>query len=391
MRKRRIKLEEFRSFPIWIWGAAKTGDAFFNTFHTFEKGCSDNLRGVIDSNCEIKRFHSFEVLNPESFFLHGYYQTGDLIVICCTEKVFPTIAEQIEKRITGADYIYYFDMDFVKLLKSVCEYGDDRRMISRCCRADDFEDSLFVSVLKELHMFDEKLRHRKEWEFAYISRVLQSKGLLYEGKRGIGFAVGKEPLASYFASKGVAIRASDLAPTDASALGWLKSGQNANGNINEIFHPEICKEKVFRDRVSYRNIDMNDLPDDELNFDFCWSSCAIEHLGSIELSKSFLMKVLAVLKPGGISVHTTEFNLCSDDNTVAEGSSVIWRKKDLLEIQKWMISNDCKMEISFQRGNQECDKYVDTPPHFTKSPYHLCLMQDGYITTSFAIIIEKGH
>lgn len=391
MRKRRIKVEEFQSFPIWIWGAAKTGDAFFNTLHTFGEWCPGNLRGVIDNNCEIKSFHSFKVLNPESFFLRGCYQAGDLIVICCTEKIFPVIAEQIEKIITGADYIYYFDMDFTKLLESVCEYGDDRRLISRCCRADDFEDPLFISALKELHMFDEKLRHRKEWEFAYISRVLQSKELLHEGKRGLGFAVGKEPLASYFASKGVVIRASDLAPTDVSALGWLKSGQNANGDVNEIFHPELCDERVFREKVFYRNIDMNEIPDDEFNFDFCWSSCAIEHLGSIELSKSFLKKSLAVLNPGGISVHTTEFNLSSDDNTVTEGRSVIWRKRDLLEIQKWMLSNNCKMEISFQRGNRESDKYIDTPPHFIKSPYHLCLMQDGYITTSFAIIIEKGY
>lgn len=162
--------------------------------------------------------------------------------------------------------------------------------------------------------------------------VLQERGMLKKGKKGLGFAVGTEPLPAFFASKGCKILATDLGSENNEAGTWISTGQNASGDKNILNKNGLCSQKRFEARVEYRNLDMNNIPEDIGEFDFCWSSCAIEHVGSLEKSKLFLKKMMKTLKPGGIAIHTTEFNLSSDEKTITEGDSVIYRKKDILEV-----------------------------------------------------------
>src|SRR6266542_2731592 len=61
--------------------------------------------------------------------------------------------------------------------------------------------------------------HRKLWEFAYVAQALYERGVLGPGKRGLGFAVGQEPLPALFASRGCTIVASDL-HTEKVSAGW---------------------------------------------------------------------------------------------------------------------------------------------------------------------------
>lgn len=55
---------------------------------------------------------------------------------------------------------------------------------------------------------------RKAWEFAAISQVLSERDMLRPGRRGCGFAVGTEPLASAYAARGAEIVATDLGAED---------------------------------------------------------------------------------------------------------------------------------------------------------------------------------
>jgi hypothetical protein len=57
---------------------------------------------------------------------------------------------------------------------------------------------------------DRIISNREDWEFAFIFEALNERGLLREGKTGLGFACGKEPLPSIFASCGCRIVATDL-------------------------------------------------------------------------------------------------------------------------------------------------------------------------------------
>ncbi|HZI52320.1 MAG TPA: hypothetical protein VFD56_01350, partial [Chitinophagaceae bacterium] len=50
---------------------------------------------------------------------------------------------------------------------------------------------------------------------------------------------------------------------------------------------KLCDEDLFRKSVVYRAVDMNKIPGDLVDFDFNWSSCSFEHLGSIEKGMRF--------------------------------------------------------------------------------------------------------
>ena len=65
---------------------------------------------------------------------------------------------------------------------------------SRPCRQADFETPWFSYWSERL---GERLRyHRKLWEFVFIAQALHERRQLRAGARGLGFGVGREPLAA---------------------------------------------------------------------------------------------------------------------------------------------------------------------------------------------------
>ena len=142
------------------------------------------------------------------------------------------------------------------------------------------------------------------------------------------FAVGTEPLPSVFARYGCEIMATDIFPDKGIELGWADANQLCFG-IESLNTRGICDENAFRKLVTYRPVNMNDIPADLNGFDFNWSSCSFEHLGSIEKGVHFLINQLKTLKPGGWAVHTTEYNVSSDVDTIERGGTVVFRKKDI--------------------------------------------------------------
>jgi len=83
---------------------------------------------------------------------------------------------------------------------------------------------------------------------------------------------------------------------------------------------------------------MNAAPSDLSDFDFCWSASAFEHFGSIDQGLAFIERIIECLKPGGRAVHTTELNVSSNDDTVAEGppfcsGAATWRPWRLGSLQ----------------------------------------------------------
>lgn len=306
-------------------------------------------------------------------------------------KRFRIASHKISKYLgKGLDYLL-----FPRQQKSFGDFLDDgyedRQLVSRCCRAKDFRQPYHQRLCEKLHL-DLNHIHRKIWEYVFIANALEQYGMLEEGKKGLGFAVGLEPLPSFFASRGCDILATDLSITNEKASVWAKSGENAKGNLDKLFQSEICSREAFDQHVRYRDLDMNHIPDDIGLYDFCWSSCAIEHVGSLELSKLFLKNMLNVLKPGGLAVHTTEFNLWSNKETVETGRSVIYRRCDLEEIADWYKNNGHEIELSFKRGEtEEADMYLDVAPYsMGKHKYHVTLMCGPYACTSYGIIVRKG-
>lgn len=246
--------------------------------------------------------------------------------------------------------------------------------------SEDFQKWCLSLGERPMHM------HRKLWEWSYITQALHERGLLRNDLRGLGFAVGQEPLASFFASRGVTILATDL-EEELAQDAWVDTDQHASG-LESLNSRGLCPPELFRERVSFRNTDMNQIPNDLIGFDFIWSACALEHLGSLELGAEFIFNSMRCLRPGGIAVHTTEYNVSSNRRTVDHNTTVLYRRIDLESIVAELREAGHRIQITFEQGTGDIDEIVDVPP-YSHDP-HLKLQLDKYVITSFGLIVQKG-
>lgn len=259
---------------------------------------------------------------------------------------------------------------------------------STVCREQHFRMPLYkywCEAIKERPRL-----HRKQWEFVYICHALYERGMLRDGRRGLGFGVGKEPLPSLFASYGVNILASDLDLTRAHKLGWVTSDQHSN-ELSDLNQLGLCNEENFSKLVQFMNIDMNHIPKEVSGFDFCWSSCAFEHLGSIAKGLEFVRNSIDTLKPGGVAIHTTEFNLTSNEDTLDNNDSfVIFRRRDIEELVISLEKEGHTVEVvDYCSGSDALEQYIDMPPYVDEP--HLRLQLAGlYASTSIGLIIHKS-
>jgi hypothetical protein len=229
--------------------------------------------------------------------------------------------------------------------------------------------------------------HRKIWEWCFICEAMSRHGALQPGKRGLGFAVGTEPLASRFASLGAEIVATDLDTRVAAEHGWVASAQHAN-NKALLNARGLCPAADFEQRVSFEFADMNAIPAKYAGgFDFAWSSCAFEHLGSIEHGLAFVVASMECLKPGGIAVHTTEFNVSSNDETLESGPTVLYRRRDIEGLLGRLRSLSYQVEMDWDTGDAPQDLHVDVPPY--NHGVHLKLQISRYTATSIGLVIVK--
>ena len=234
---------------------------------------------------------------------------------------------------------------------------------------------------------------RKAWEWGFIAQALLERGMLSKGKKGFGFACGKEPLASMFASYGCDIVATDAPPYIMEKTDWESSGQHGN-TAEDLYFSDFLDQASFDQHVAFQYVDMKNIPESlEGSADFIWSSCALEHLGSIHDAKDFVYRAMRCLKPGGIAVHTTEINLRSSLETWMHGSTCALRTVDLIEIAEHLLWNGYQVEpLDFRLdGSEYDDTFVrfgpngepPTEPHF-KVLITRCLL------TSFGLIAYKG-
>src|SRR5580658_5221477 len=123
---------------------------------------------------------------------------------------------------------------------------------SRACTQDQFQTPEYLTwcrMMREVPRF-----HRKQWEFVFVADALQRFGVLGPGKRGLGFAVGQEPLPSLFASYGCEIVATDLAEEAAQRIGWAESRQHMK-TLGQMNARELCDPAAFQRLVSLRYVD----------------------------------------------------------------------------------------------------------------------------------------
>lgn len=256
---------------------------------------------------------------------------------------------------------------------------------SELCKAKDFYAAWYKRWCVELN--EEPNFHRKQWEFIFIMQALWERGCIAAGKRGLVFAVGSEPLPSVFAKYGCDILATDILPEQGIAKGWDNSNQLCFG-LDSLYKCDICDRDTFYKRVEYMAVDMNDIPAELRNYDFNWSSCSFEHLGTIEKGFTFLKEQLKTLKPGGWAVHTTEYNISSNDETQDNNDTVIYRRRDIDQVvEDLRAEGHFVEELDYSLGGLPEDFQVDIEPHQQK--VHVKLQIDKFVVTSIGLIIRK--
>jgi hypothetical protein len=256
--------------------------------------------------------------------------------------------------------------------------------ISQACSYAQTRDAAYGRWCEALAL--PHLCHRKQWEWCYIAQVLACAGLNQPGRRGLGFGVGTEPIVAYLASAGSEIVATDLAAKASAARRWAETGQHAAA-VGELNRDGRCPDEQFRELVTFRPVDMNDVPDDLRDFDFTWSSCALEHLGDLHAGFEFFLRQIDCLRPGGVGVHTTEYNVSSNISTVSRGHTVLYRRRDIEELAREVARRGHSMDVTFGLGHSTQDRHIDRDPW---SNTHLKIESGGHVVTSFGLVVTKA-
>jgi len=264
----------------------------------------------------------------------------------------------------------------------------DPFMVYSNCSMVDFSHPRYAQLCKLIN--DRPRWHRKQWEYIFILHHLLEANVFRPGMSGVGFGVGKEPLPSAFALLGASVLGTD-APSDIKERGGWEISQEHSASLDQMKFPWI-RDDVFHERVSYGECDMNNIDPAIEGYDFTWSSCCLEHLGTLRKGLDFIKEsVEKCLKVGGIAVHTTELNLSSEIQTVeASNETVLYRRGDLESFVAEMRERGHQADpIVVGPAAHSLDFHVDIPP-YSQDP-HLRLKLAGYVTTSVGVVIRRGH
>lgn len=260
--------------------------------------------------------------------------------------------------------------------------------VSQLCTAEQMLSSEYDRWCAAMH--SPARFSRKQWEFVFILQVLEKFGMLADGRCGLGFGCGREPLAGLFAKMGSRVLATDLDPASAQEQGWAATMQHA-ASLDALYEcaKEFLPRSEFDARVTFKNADMNSIPAGfQGQFDFVWSACALEHLGSLRHGMEFIKNSLRCLKAGGVAVHTTEFNLSSDERTFESAGCSLYRASDIKQLVTEIEAQGYEVApLNLNSGTHAVDRHIDLPP-YGFSP-HIKLMLEGYVVTSIGLIIRK--
>jgi hypothetical protein len=192
----------------------------------------------------------------------------------------------------------------------------------------------------------------------------------------------------------------DLAPDDARSQDWSGTNQHAS-TLDDAFHPRLVSREAFDALVDFRAVDMNAIPDDLAGYDFCWSTCALEHLGSIAHGLAFIENSVKTLRPGGTAIHTTEFNINPVGPTIDNWPTVLFQRQHFEQLAERLEAAGHRVApLDFDPGSKPLDKFIDIPPWNDGTMAalsarlgqagHLKVAIDGFVTTCFGITVTKA-
>ncbi len=265
--------------------------------------------------------------------------------------------------------------------------------LSKVCDTADWFDAEYRCLVRD-ELREPARLHRKQWEFAMITLVLQRYGLLKPDKMGLSMGGGTERVLYAIASHVRHLVVTDLYDPDTDWICARTPDPNQLIRENKPF-------EIDEDRVRAYRMDMRQLEFEESAFDFCYSSCAIEHIGEYNDMLQHLNEVHRVLKEGGIYVLTTEF-LFGEESVCDPGQYIFSADylRELLSGSRLAIASqpDCRITphtINHPFPPNMSDLcYVDerglSKPLMDVFP-HVILLRGKYPFTSLLLVLRKNH
>jgi len=249
--------------------------------------------------------------------------------------------------------------------------------VSQLCTAAQFAEPAFDEIREAL--VTPRRMHRRVWQHVYIVSVLASMGCIGKGRSAIGLGVQRERIASLLASRGVEVVAIGR-PGETTE-------QESRGGLH-LFFPEIVQLEDFELLVHFTEADLRE-PELDLGgpYDMCWSCAMAQHMGTLDKVTGLLEGSLNLLKPGGVAVHTLDFNVGSDSATVEEPNFSIPRRRDIEAlVTRLTRAGHEVLPLNLHPGHDTADGVVDTPPYGLP---HLKLQVGEHVVTSLGIAVRK--
>jgi ubiquinone/menaquinone biosynthesis C-methylase UbiE len=263
--------------------------------------------------------------------------------------------------------------------------------LSKICDAADWSDNEFYTVVLD-ELKEQPRFHRKQWEFAMIFLALKKLGFLNENKTGLSMGGGSERVLYSIAKHVKKLFVTDL------------YDENTTWDCARTFNPDdfIKQNKPFdidEQKVTALKMDMRSLEFEDNSFDFCYSSCAFEHIGKNEDFIQHLNEVYRCLKNNGVYVFTTELQL--GNNTIEDRNNFIFSPESLQT-----ILNEIKLCTEFIPDATLTDHVSNYPlpsnisklcgsddnsltDKILKDYPHLILLRGKYPFTSIQLILRK--
>jgi len=265
------------------------------------------------------------------------------------------------------------------------------KILSKICDASDWFDTEFHSVivneLKEPPRF-----HRKQWEFAMIFLALKKLGFLNQNMNGLSLGGGNERVLYSIAQHVKELIVTDLYDENTTWDCAKTKDPDEYIKASKPFEVDLSKIKALA-------MDMRYLDFEDNTFDFCYSSCAIEHIGDFDDFVKHLDEVYRVLKEDGVYVFTTEFKTGSDtiedQNNYIFSSSYLNKLFNKIKLTPYIDTDvtlvDHEINTAFPSNvknlcyNKE-ESFNDT---IMDSYPHLILLRGKYPFTSVQFVMRK--
>ncbi|RMF58202.1 MAG: class I SAM-dependent methyltransferase [Calditrichaeota bacterium] len=265
------------------------------------------------------------------------------------------------------------------------------KTLSKICDVADWFDPELIRVIEQ-ELQEPARFHRKQWEFAMIFHTLEKLGYLHGSSTGLSMGGGNERVLYSIAKHIKKLVVTDLYEENTT---W----DTARTNDPTDF---ILSSKPFpldNKKLEVQRMDMRHLEFGDQEFDFCYSSCAFEHIGEYQDFLQHLHEVYRVLVEGGVYVFTTEFHF--GEETIQDDHNYIFSADYLRQLLK-----DCPLSLAVHPNVSITHHTANQPlPHninnllylgeiFKEHPLneqipHLYLLRGKYPFTSILFILKK--